>query len=377
MFGEDINYFRSEYDKNILIYGRETIYEPLDISYEELSYHLRQQKQIGLPVNSVCFGVKIGLKISVGVILIFERISFTTANVPLLKKLFEDTQDEFGEKLVSGIFFIDCQFSTPLAIDKPIDVDVCFRNCVFKRDLIVANNINTNVIFNNCKFRNKFEFKDIQINNMFYVENCLFYDSSLVNLSRTTFNEAANCVMENNQFCGKFEAENTKIEGNAKFINLAFFSPFKINSLKLSENCVFQNFAFYNANSKAMLDAQEKFAHTLRKNKYLLEIEALGLNTNKQNVGFNDSNYQQEIASGYLKISSAAEFLGMSKDNLAKKRMADKRQITRESIPYVGEGKSIAYPLDALKAFKASDWALLKELREKYAKNESANSDSE
>ena len=107
--------------------------------------------------------VKIGLKISVGVILIFERISFTTANVPLLKKLFEDTQDEFGEKLVSGIFFIDCQFSTPLAIDKPIDVDVCFRNCVFKRDLIVANNINTNVIFNNCKFRNKFEFKDIQI----------------------------------------------------------------------------------------------------------------------------------------------------------------------------------------------------------------------
>ena len=72
MFGEDINYFRSEYDKNILIYGRETIYEPLDISYEELSYHLRQQKQIGLPVNSVCFGVKIGLKISVGVILIFE-----------------------------------------------------------------------------------------------------------------------------------------------------------------------------------------------------------------------------------------------------------------------------------------------------------------
>ena len=60
----------------------------------------------------------------------------------------------------------------------------------------------------------------------------------------------------------------------------------------------------------------------------------------------------------------------MSKDNLAKKRMADKQRMTRESIPYVGQGKSISYPKDALDAYNLQDWDLLKKLREKYAQKD-------
>jgi hypothetical protein len=67
----------------------------------------------------------------------------------------------------------------------------------------------------------------------------------------------------------------------------------------------------------------------------------------------------------------------MSKDNLAKKRMADKQRITRETIPYIGDGKSMTYPLEALHAFKMQDWDTLKKLREKYSKNESNSADSE
>ena len=95
----------------------------------------------------------------------------------------------------------------------------------------------------------------------------------------------------------------------------------------------------------------------------------------KQTETFDMQSYRLACESGFLKPKYAAYFLGMSKDNLAKKRMADKKQITRESIPYLGEGKYIVYPIDALQAFKASDWSLLKELREKYAKNESDDDD--
>ena len=47
--------------------------------------------------------------------------------------------------------------------------------------------------------------------------------------------------------------------------------------------------------------------------------------------------------------------------------MADKKKITRTTIPYRGDGKNIQYPVDALLAFKAQDWNKLRELRKKYS----------
>ena len=87
--------------------------------------------------------------------------------------------------------------------------------------------------------------------------------------------------------------------------------------------------------------------------------------------------YKIACKSGFLKPKYAALYLSMSKDNLAKKRMADKQRVTRETIPYIGEGKSILYPLDALQAYKIKDWDTLKKLREKYSKNETNSADSE
>ena len=43
-------------------------------------------------------------------------------------------------------------------------------------------------------------------------------------------------------------------------------------------------------------------------------------------------------------------------------------KITKESLPFKGEGRDIIYPLDALKAYLEQDWNLLKELRKKHWK---------
>ena len=146
MYDEMINFFRSEYDKNILLYGKETIYEKLEISDEVLYNHLIMKRSGGLYSIPVCFGVRIGYKTDVGVILIFERISFTTKNINLLKTLFENKTDANGEKLLQGMFFIDCQFSTPLEINSKISADVCFRNCVFKRCNIKCVTCSANIV---------------------------------------------------------------------------------------------------------------------------------------------------------------------------------------------------------------------------------------
>ena len=78
--------------------------------------------------------------------------------------------------------------------------------------------------------------------------------------------------------------------------------------------------------------------------------------------------YQVAYATGYLKSEFAAYLLEKSVSYLGQKRKKDKETRSRDALPFVGEGKNIQYPVDALLAFKAKDWAKLKELRKKYWK---------
>jgi len=62
----------------------------------------------------------------------------------------------------------------------------------------------------------------------------------------------------------------------------------------------------------------------------------------------------------------AARYLGMKKITLQKKRTADRKKTTRDTIPFIENGRDIRYPVEALEAYKANDWNKLKELRKKY-----------
>ena len=155
------------------------------------------------------------------------------------------------------------------------------------------------------------------------------------------------------------------------------------------DNCVFKNFSFSHASSKDMILAQSVFAKTLQENRYTQVIDSLGLTTVKtlEDNGYTqvidslgvtttnssnslDSNsmekYEMALKSGWLKPEYAARFLGKSVRTLQEKRKKDKEHITRESLPFIGEGKDIIYPLDALQAYLEKDWNTLKELRKKY-----------
>jgi hypothetical protein len=94
--------------------------------------------------------------------------------------------------------------------------------------------------------------------------------------------------------------------------------------------------------------------------------ENLDLISKKRKANDSNQTYQDALQTGWLKPEYAARFLGRSIRTLQEKRKKDKYQITRDSIPFIGEGKDILYPLEALKAYLAQDWNLLKELRKKH-----------
>ena len=155
--------------------------------------------------------------------------------------------------------------------------------------------------------------------------------------------------------------------------------PFTVDKCYFSKYSKFQNVSFNAEPSQELDDSINQFANSLMASGLQAAAEQAGIiKTNYEAPEeFDIQAYKIACESGFLKPKYAASYLGMSKDNLAKKRMADKQRITRESIPYVGQGKSISYPKDALDAYNSQDWDLLKKLREKYAQKDTGTDDSE
>lgn len=308
---------------------------------------------------------------------IFERIvgnRFKYYRFAGFKHCYFDRSIVLNDKFISSnIYFDDCSFN------KTYQVKICkpgilmrFNKCTFFGKVVFGKNASIKYLPCNIEIRDSI-FKpgsSIEISNITETKGLTFGKVAFLN---TIFN-------------GNFKLTNLSQQANTLFSihNIAITTPFVIENCYFNSDTVIDGLSFAITPKQAMSGAIKAFAKTLELSglrNIAIENELLDnemSNNSEDNEADKDmQSYKLECDSGFLKPKYAAYYLGMSKDNLAKKRMADKRQITRESIPYVGEGKSIAYPLDALKAFKASDWALLKELREKYAKNESANSDSE
>ena len=304
-----------------------------------------------------------------------------------------------------------------------------FRNCLFEGECktLIANH-QISLFYENCEFLGNLSIECTETNMNINFLNCHFHknvDCTMqdtgnyclydVYFQNSYFDEGSSLYLTNgNSFAdfrsmGSLTLKDVIFKGTLNFTNVvglpefvinidgvAFFEPFIIDNCIFHKESTIKNIAISTQKTELMENSIEQFVKSLKASDMEETIKELGLiksdtkekttpDIQEQNVSdgdggflkykqtetFDMQSYRLACESGFLKPKYAAYFLGMSKDNLAKKRMADKKQITRESIPYLGEGKYIVYPIDALQAFKASDWALLKELRERYAKDES------
>lgn len=290
-----------------------------------------------------------------------------------------------------------------------------FNLCYFEKGFILDSVTDTkhNIFFKDCTFSKSFRVKNCFLSTLIRFYNCTFFGKVIfgknpevpylpcdIEIRDSVFKpysifEMTNITEMKGYHYGKVAIINTIINGNLKFTNLskdantlfsihniAITTPFVIENTYFNKGTVIDGLAFAMAPKQAMRDSINTFVQSLQESGLNKIAIANGLviddSDNSENVMDKDMQaYKIACESGFLKPKYAASYLGMSKDNLAKKRMADKQRITRESIPYVGQGKSISYPKDALDAYNLQDWDLLKKLREKYAQKDTETDDSE
>ena len=154
------------------------------------------------------------------------------------------------------------------------------------------------------------------------------------------------------------------MEGETKLSNLTFYDTFDFSETVLSNRATFEHFAYAGGTSPKMDSAKNTLAETLKKYNYRSEIVALGLEDN--NSGIDRDAYQVAMDSEFLNPKYAALMLRCTENYLAKKRMQDRKKVTRDSLPFIITARKIQYPVEALRAFQRKDWAALKELRQKY-----------
>ena len=364
MYENEVSYFKSVYDKDICLYGKQTIYEPLEITETQLYDCLMTARP--LPSKQICFGLRIAGGYQ-GWILIFERLSFSIKNISLLKKLFANNKQSVHKRLsIEGIFFIDCQFITPLIIEEPISIDLCFRNCLFRKELSLKSKISKDIIFNKCNFKERFDLENTSISNMFYIEESIFGKNSIVNLNKAYIETSSKFVIRDTLFLGRFEARNANLLGLVKLTGISFFNILDMKGISFNKQCIFENIAFAHPGTQQILDTQKELVKALEKSGCEKEIANLGLNIGQNIDDTEEREYQDALQKGWLNPKQAARFLGKSVRTLQEKRKNDQIQITKESLPFKGIGRDIVYPLDALKAYLEQDWNLLKELRKKH-----------
>lgn len=316
--------------------------------------------------------------------IVFEDMNFeTSAHVEMIYNLVKS-----GLLKDWYIGFKQCYFERGFILDTPFaqKCSLFYKDCTFSKSFHIKNCSSSTLLrFYNCDFYGKVIFGDTKIKHLpcdIEIRGSTLKPYSTLEISNIT-------EMDGTHY-GKVALINTIINGNFKLVNLtkeantlfsirniAFTTPFIIENCYFNKDTVITGLSFASTPKQAMKDSIRTFAKSLQLSGLSNIITENGLSEDEPDkpiITEADKDmqaYKIACESGFLKPKHAAYYLGMSKDNLAKKRMADKQRITRETIPYIGDGKSMVYPLDALEAFKMQDWDLLKKLREKYSKNES------
>lgn len=301
--------------------------------------------------------------------IIFEGFDFTPNNAK--NSLYELL--EINDEFINAICFRDCQFTNISISNTP--GRLIFQHCVFEKKFDLLGCIQHHVEFDNCIMRGEFRIAQINLKDTYiWTHHCFFENESnltIENIRSDGYDDKI--IIENSQLKGEMILNYIKdIDIILKYIT--FLSSFTTKDIKLGRNSIIKNICVATNEDLKIKHSRQNLYHLLVENKF--EQTALEQNilpqgmTDKKQKFDNKTAYLAALETGFLKSEYAAYFLNKSPSYLSKKRMLDRKKITRESIPYIGEGKDIQYPVDALTAFKQQDWNTLKELRKKYKSKE-------
>ena len=346
------NYPQSLYD---LIYEALTCLFVICMKHpEQAAGHIKVTPNEIINTEEEAYKIKEYVRFDNGV-LVFEDIEFKTLkDANLIRDLFLLNP----ENCIRAVCFVRCHFNSPEISFSVNPLRMYFKECIFEKQVSFRNTDNR-IEFDTCLFYGNIK--------TFGLEDLWIHHS--------TFELGSSLLIKDNQLFtfedviikGKLEIEAEEIE--LKWNNVSFFEPFELKSVKLNPLSEIQNIAFVCVKSSKM-DKSRKDLYEVMKSAGLEEqAKAQGIyavEETKETNDFDYDAYKVAYETGYLKSEYAAYLLEKSVSYLGQKRKKDKERTTRDSIPFIGEGKNIKYPVDALLAYKAKDWDKLKELRQKY-----------
>ncbi len=292
------------------------------------------------------------------------------------EKFIRDVLALKNDKLIRSVYFKNCYFNIEICPFFAGQVDLLFQDCRFEKCFGICGFFLKSMGFYRCSFLNKTNFLLGSVNYLYNLTllECFFEKGSSCSIDafpRDTGNSLA-IYIENTLFNGELIISNkSEKKFDITMKNVSFGNQFKVKDINLSKSSIFENLTFSSIPSIQMDNARKDLYNAMKDAGLEERANELGIMPEIKNkkLTSDDREYHNALETGFLKSEYAAYFLNKSPSYLSKKRIKDKKQITRDSIPFVGEGKDILYPLDALQASQAKDWNTLKELRKKY-KNE-------
>ena len=330
---------------------------------------------------------------------------------------------ELKKEDIQFVCFKNCEFEKLNTIY--LDTNAYFQNCIFTDELKILGRRDYSMEFSGCKFYKEVSVPSLQIHSCdLSILNSIFEENAPFIISRIfsrTYNEppkehlygdgpslmsyeksdmldklhpgrngtlglgkysslnsdkfqaiihdSSNLILENVIFNSSVNLEEI-CDMDVILKNVSFFKPFRIRKARLRKNSSISNICIPMNKSLEFEESKKELYNALVASNLEEIVENLNLTPKKRKSTVDDLEYQEAIQKGWLNPKQAARFLGKSVRTLQEKRKNDQIQITKESLPFKGEGRDIVYPLDALKAYLAQDWNLLKELRKKYWKKD-------
>ena len=291
------------------------------------------------------------------------------------KKFLRNVLSVENTKLIRSVYFKNCYFNFNFNPYMAGPIDILFQDCRFEKCFGLCGTSIKSMGFYRCSFLNKINLllgaPKIPYN--LTLLECFFEKGSCcsINTMAGKTDNIPTLYIENTFFNGELSIlNNSQKEFNITMKNVSFGSPFQIkDDLHLSNSSIFENLIFSSIPSIQMDKSRKDLYDVMKKaglEKRAKDLGIYAVDETKETTDFDYDAYKVAYETGYLKSEYAAYLLEKSVSYLGQKRKKDRETPSRDSIPFIGEGKNIKYPVEALLAYKAKDWEKLKELRQKY-----------
>lgn len=253
---------------------------------------------------------------------------------------------------------------------------ISFKNCHITGKFDFKGTSYTSVRFNRCKIDTDIKFPEFNkgpiIFNESVVSRKIILDSSFhqygLEILDCHFLSTSSLSMKQLTFVPKasgFTIKNSVFSGNIILLNVdALNAKTELSDIRIDGNISLQNLYL---NSKSVVNRiSSKGSNNVLSQLKKCFFESDEINKRSQKTSGEDGGKAIQLQTNWLPPKAAAKYISKSVIFLAKMRANDKIQPKKNSIPYVGEKKSIVYPKEALDAYLMKDYQKLQTLREKY-----------